>query len=38
MSDEEETLPTPLAIPSVAIYSQIPPPSPMNTKSNLADN
>ena len=38
MSDEEETLPTPLAIPSVAIYSQIQPPSLMSTQSNLADN
>ena len=37
MSDEEETLPTPLAIPSV-VYSQIQPPSLMSTQSNLADN
>ena len=38
MSDQEETLPTQLAIPSVAIYSQTPPQSPTNTKGNLADN
>lgn len=37
MTDEEGNLPSSL-IPSVAVYSQIPPPSSMNTKGNLAEN
>ena len=38
MSDEEGTETRPSIIPSVAVYSQIPPPSQMNMKGNLADN
>ena len=37
MSVEEGTLPTQL-IPSVAVYSQIPPPASMNTKGNSVEN
>ena len=37
MVDVEGNLPT-TVIPSVTVYSQIPLPSPMNTKGNMADN
>ena len=38
MLDEERNLPATTVIPSVTVYSQIPLPSPMNTKGNLANN
>ena len=38
MSDEEGTETRPSVLPSVAVYSEISPPSPMNMNGNLADN